>query len=248
MQHFDADFLGPAELFVADFATNTFGIATPQSQGPASDQPLALDTHAIDDWPCFGCNPPIQQPIDPRTGSEYILRLEKLLNGQINWSTTEFSARASNPTIYIEPVLANLQDKPMVISQVFFSRAREIHRAGIGEASLTRRKSSMTADFTGFFILPPAAVIEAFLGTYASRVETYMPFFPGAVISPTTLIASNDEKSSIILLLLMIALGAMGSSHPDSQYFASGLIEICRICIFDIMEKNVQLSAHPVML
>jgi hypothetical protein len=106
----------------------------------------------------------------------------------------------------------------------------------------------MNANFTGFFILPPASVIETFLGTYGSRVETYMPFFPGAAISPTALIASNDDKSSILLLLLMMALGAMGNPHPLSQSFASGLIEVGRICVIDVMERNVQMSAHPVML
>lgn len=257
-----------------DFPGDTFGIGTPQSQTQPPDSVSSFTLPSIlpgvltnqiktkeiqnkkdsvdnvdEDWPCFGCNPPSHIPINPRTGSEYLMRLEKTLSEQSTWNSTDFPVHSPsvNANVYIEPVQESLRDKLMVISQGFFSRARDVHRVGTGDSALSKARSS-NADFTGFFILPPAYVLEAFLQTYAARVEPYLPFFPGATICPTKLIASNDEKASVLLLLLMIALGAMSSPHCEAQNLASGLIETCRICIFDVLEKNVQLSAHPVML
>ncbi|CAO2654817.1 Nn.00g115500.m01.CDS01 [Neocucurbitaria sp. VM-36] len=58
----------------------------------------------------------------------------------------------------------------------------------------------------------------------------------------------TDEKPTILLLLLMIAHGAMGKAEPKARYVAAGLVEICRISIFDILEKDVQMAAQPMML
>lgn len=271
----DANVFSPNDAAMDyDFITEGLGIDTPQSPSPnaqsgsvsVSGVPPALPTaleaglhsHQAtsesgapdEDWPCFGCNPPTGKHINPKTGSVYLMRLEKTLEGQSTWTTTDFPilGSARGETIQVEPVHEGLRDKLMVISQGFFSRARDVHRVGIGEPALGKSRSLSNANFVGFFILPPAFVLEAFLRTYASRVEPYMPFFSGATIVPTKLIAANDEKASILLLLLMIAEGAMGSTVREAQNFASGLVETCRICIVDVMERNVQLSAHPVML
>jgi hypothetical protein len=255
------------------FSRNIYDIGTPQSQSPPADtvtttgsttlvqmegtpaSHLGNTSRAIglvgatdEDWPCFCCNPPTQRLIDPLTGGKYLMRLEKTLDELPDWRTTDFSTNVTSSGIEVNHVDESLRDKLMVIAQGFFSRARDVHRAGIWEATLSQRPSLSHEKFTGFFILPPAFVLEAFLRIYASRVEPYMPFFPGNVIDAAKLIASHDEKVSVLLLLLMMAHGAMGCALREAQEFASGLIETCRICIFDVMEKNVQLSAHPVML
>jgi hypothetical protein len=205
-----------------------------------------------EDWPCFQCNPPNAQPINPKIGSHYLKRLEDTLNDQSVWSNAErFDQNTNNRVgINVEPVQGSLRDKLMVISQGFLSRARDIHRTSTGndDSSIGRYRPNSSTSITGFFILPPPQVLEVFLRTYASRVEPYIPFFPAGTINLTQLIASNDEKSSILLLLLMIVHGAMGSASPDARNLANGLVETCRICMFDIMEKNVQMSAHPIML
>lgn len=144
----------------------------------------------------------------------------------------------------VEQVQGSLRDKLMAVSQGFLSRARNVHRPEDDEGS----RPSSGAQYIGVFILPPTPVLETFLRTYASRVERYLPFFPASNISATSLLTSNDETSSILLLLLMIAHGAMASALPEARRFASGLMEVCRISVFDLMERNVQLATHPIML
>lgn len=279
---FDPNFFAATEDMAMDydFSTASFGARFPQDQTPPSDPLLPANAQAglasssqlhvmplppakpqagassanahDEDWPCLRCNPPSDQPVNPRAGGEYLRQLEETLNDQSIWNSADFRNSPSPPhgdvaAMSIEPVQENLRDKLMVISQGFLSRARDVHRTSHND-SLAQAASSAHASFTGFFILPPPSVLEAFLRIYASRVEPYIPFFPASNISLSKLVASNDEKSSILLVLLMIAQGAMGSTLPEARHLASGLVETCRICMFDIMEKNVQLSAHPVML
>jgi hypothetical protein len=203
-----------------------------------------------EDWPCFQCNPPNAQPINPKIGSQHLRRLEETLNDQSIWNNVEDLDlnKQNHAGIDVEPVQGSLRDKLMVISQGFLNRAREIHRPSSDDLSTNRHKTHSSASVTGFFILPPPQVLDAFLRIYASRVEPFLPFFPGGTINLTQLISSNDEKSSILLILLMIAYGAMGSASPHAQNLANGLLEICRICMFDIVEKNVEMTAHPTIL
>ncbi|KAF2260294.1 hypothetical protein CC78DRAFT_473255 [Lojkania enalia] len=221
----------------------------------ANNPNIPLNNALDEDWTCFRCNPPSNQPINPRIGSNFLRRLEETLNDQSVWNNTELLGHVPDceATLYIEPVQESIRDKLLVISQGFLSRARDIHRAGADDSSFSRSRSSSTvaaANFAGFFILPPPVVLEVFLKMYACRVEPYLPFFPASAIGITQLIASNsnDEKSSILLLLLMIAHGAMGSPMPEALHLASGLIETCRICMYDVMEKHVRMAVHPVML
>ncbi|KAF2798822.1 hypothetical protein K505DRAFT_371460 [Melanomma pulvis-pyrius CBS 109.77] len=203
-----------------------------------------------EDWPCFQCNPPSDRQIDPGIGSDYLKKLEDSLNDQSVWTGPKFSNEFSNQEAgeCVKAIPAGLRDKLMVISQGFLSRARDVHRTGREDALCNGYKSSSATNITGFFILPPTTILESFLQRYASRVEPYIPFFSAGSVDISTLFAINEEKPIILLLLLMIAQGSIGSSLPESRYLANGLMETCRICIFDVLEKNVQLAANPIML
>jgi hypothetical protein len=204
---------------------------------------IELNKPILDDWPSFQCNPQNAQAINPKLGSQYLRRLEDTLNDQSIWNNVQDLGlnEQTDFGIDVESVQGSLRDKLMVISQWFLNRARDIHRPGSD-------RTDSSASVTGFFILPPPPVLEAFLRIYSSRVEPHIPFFPEGRINLTELIASNDEKSSTLLILLMVAYGAMGSTSSDAQNLANGLLEICRICMFDIVEKNVQMTAHPIIL
>ena len=46
----------------------------------------------------------------------------------------------------------------------------------------------------------------------------------------------------------MIAQGANSIPRTDGRFLAGGLTETCRISLFDMIEKNVELSADPIVL
>jgi hypothetical protein len=248
---FHTDSLLPSNAFSTPNIPATTHHALPLLPAPDDAQTASSSlSQGEEEWPAFRCHPAPARPVDPKTGSEFLRRLEATLNDQSVWDNPELSPPSPGHQqaagVSIEPVPESLRDKLMVISQGFLSRARDVHRAG--SDSVPRSRPASTASFTGFFILPPASVLESFLRTYATRVELYIPFFPAGTISLAKLVASDSEKLHILMLLLMIAHGAMGYSMPEAQYLASGLLETCRICMSDTIEKNVQLSLHPVML
>ncbi|KAF2437258.1 hypothetical protein P171DRAFT_492252 [Karstenula rhodostoma CBS 690.94] len=231
----------------------TYGTPTPSTPAQNSEHKPSVHSFSEENWPYFRCNPPNNQPANPRTGSTYLVRLEDTLNDQSVWTTTNgaktyLQSPNHKSHLHIEPIQDGLRDKLMVISQGFLNRARDIHRSTRKDQYLGEALPSPAAGFTGFFILPPPTVLDCFLHTYASRVEQYLPFFPAATLSASQLVISNDENLSILLLLLMIAHGAMGSPLPEARHLANGLIETCRICMYDVIEKNVHMVSHPVML
>lgn len=222
---------------------------TPPSHPSTITPHMSFAASLVDeDWPCFSCNPPTQRLINPRTGGEYLMRLEKTLENIPTWNIEELLPEVPSCEVYVNHIEETLRDKLMVIAQGFFSRSRDVHHAVLWEANLSRSASRSHANPTGFFILPPTSVLEGFLKIYWFRVEQYLNLFPGKNINLEELIVPHEEKVSSLLILLMIAHGAMGSSNREAHEFSSGLIETCRICIFDVMEKNVELSAHPTML
>lgn len=240
--------------------SNIFAASVPQIFPPPTSiwdmdtSPSSASIRTEEDWPCFRCISSSGQPINPRTGSDYLSSLEESFNNPSIWTGTEHSGSFTETTytgdlfINVETIQESLWDRLMVISQAFLSRARGIHLKVNDRQSLRNPRTVSNTNITGFFILPPPSVLDALLRIYACRVELYIPFFPTSNINLSQLIAADDERPSILLILLMIAHGAMGSALPQARALASGLIETCRICLFDIMEKNVQLARHPVML
>ncbi|KAL2171334.1 hypothetical protein VTG60DRAFT_3221 [Thermothelomyces hinnuleus] len=60
--------------------------------------------------------------------------------------------------------------------------------------------------------------------------------------------ASDLAPASTLLVLLMIAQGAAAMPLQEARYLSAGLTETCRISLFDIVEKDVGLSADPTTL
>lgn len=197
---------------------------------------------ASEDWPCFKCIPTNKSPPNQETGGGFLQRLEETLDGQFNWQLPNYDAISSEDSLlYVEPVTDGVRDRLMVTAQSFLAHARSIHR----KVADSRAK---TGTSSGFVILPPPSVLDSFLRAYAVKVEKYMPFFSGGVISSSNIVGQNPGNPAILLLLLMIAHGAMGSPTLEAHHFANGVIETCRLCLLDMLEKNVQLATHPMML
>jgi hypothetical protein len=58
----------------------------------------------------------------------------------------------------------------------------------------------------------------------------------------------ENNRASTLLLLLMIAQGAAAMPMIEARYLSAGLTETCRVSLFDIVEKDVELTADPVTL
>jgi hypothetical protein len=132
------------------------------------------------------------------------------------------------------------RDTLLAITQKYLQKALEIHGSSAGKDG-----------YSGFVVLPPGEIIRYFLSSYVRSLSVYYPLVVGGCVDPNDMLADcrpSNCRPSTLLLLLMIAQGAAAMPVAEARYLSTGLTETCRISLFDIIEKNVELSADPVAL
>ncbi|KAI9734040.1 MAG: hypothetical protein M1818_006978 [Claussenomyces sp. TS43310] len=200
-------------------------------------------------WPLARCNPPTYSGSCPRTAILHLEGLEGSSKNDDSWSSlntvvSEINSFHNNQPL-IEPMATGTRDKMLAITQSFLHKALRIHRGG-------RRKSRATSPDhassmgTKFLVLPPSSILEYFLQEYARSLTTYYALEAGGRIDPNELMLNT--QASTLLVLLMIAQGASTIPMTDTRALAAGLTETCRISLFDIIEKDVELSADSTVL
>jgi hypothetical protein len=129
----------------------------------------------------------------------------------------------------------------MGITQQFLHRALESL-----EIHIARKPGGAGSPYV---LLPPAPIVQEFLQSYVRGLSVYYPLVVGGRLDPNEM---RSSPLSTLLLLLMIAQGAAAvptpAPIPEARYLSTGLSVICRISVYDNIERNVALSAHPVAL
>jgi hypothetical protein len=200
-------------------------------------------------WPFAQCNRRIFSAACPRTAIVHLESLEQQSKHEAAWNSLDLSitpaeiGHGNNTTIL--PLSPNTRDRMLAITQSFLHTALETHRGGVkGWPSA----SSCPAPGGGFsfLVLPPSRILEYFLRNYVHSLAPYYLLINGGVLDPNELMLNN--QASTLLLLLMIANGATSIPSTEARCLTAGLTETCRISLFNIIEKDVELSADPVVL
>ncbi|KKY31068.1 putative transcription factor cmr1 [Diaporthe ampelina] len=97
-----------------------------------------------------------------------------------------------------------------------------------------------------FIMLPPSSVLEYFLKSYVRSLYGFYPMIFAMSLDPNEMV--QNTQAATLLVLLMIARGAAAVPMAEARYLSAGLTETCRISLFDIIEKDVELSADPIAL
>jgi hypothetical protein len=207
---------------------------------------------AQDGWPVFQCNPPAYSSACPRTAKLHLETLEQILRNHEIWGNWDETAgamdgngimvsKANIGEMHVSPFSGSTRDKILAIAQSFLHKALDIHRIGLGDQ---QERGS------GFILLPPSHVLEDFLRSYAASSEMYYNLVPSSSLDPNELmlLSGGNERTSTLMLLLMIAQGATATPAVEARYLTGGLTEACRISLFDLIEKDVLLSADPMVL
>ena len=129
----------------------------------------------------------------------------------------------------------------LAITQSFLHTALESHRGGLKDS-----KSGSPDSAFNYLVLPPSNVLEYFLRSYVRSLSPYYTLINGSTLDPNELMLNN--QASTLLLLLMIAQGATALPSAEARCLAAGLTETCRISLFHVIEKDIELSADPVIL
>ena len=215
-------------------------------------------------WSCFRCNPRKNNSLCPRTGGVLIGSLSQIPPSDDLWGwlglDDQSSAVATETMAFkhsvVVPLFERVRDKLSAISQHFLRKALRVHCLDPATAMVTspetngRYQTPSTPDSTseGFLILPSAATLEHFLFEYMRLFEPFYTLVPGGIMNANHLMQMGNPRHSTILILLMISQGATSDSTAEARRLSGGLTEVCRISLFDTVEKNVPTSHQYVLM
>jgi hypothetical protein len=195
-------------------------------------------------WNLARCNPPSFTGSCPRTAIVHLECLERKSKQEGTWSTLERYLEqvdwGNGDFTSVVPLTSRTRDKMLAITQSFLHKALEIHRGGHSKDGYS------SPSHFNFLVLPSSKILEYFLRSYVRSLSVYYPLVSAGCVDPNEMLQNN--QASTLLVLLMIAQGAAAMPMAEARYLSAGLTETCRISLFDIVEKDVELSADPTAL
>ncbi|KAI0134090.1 hypothetical protein BJ170DRAFT_184323 [Xylariales sp. AK1849] len=198
-------------------------------------------------WPLARCNPRIFSGTCPRTAIVHLECLEQKSKHEGTWNALEKHLEQVDwdaaDLASVVPMSCRSRDRMLAITQTFLHKALEIHRSGVSGVGKTAYSSP---GMLTFLVLPPSKILEFFLRSYVRSLSFFYSLVSTGCVDPNEMLQNN--KASTLLVLLMIAQGASAVPTTEARALSAGLIETCRISLFDIIEKDIEMSADPTAL
>ena len=206
---------------------------------------------AQDGWSVFRCTPAISSTSCPRTARLNLEHLEQSLKSPEVWSnwTPPWDETDFQPSGRVEVAKLHeaTRDRLLAITQGFMQKALDIHRNDMSSSSSNGGSPGSTA--SNFLLLPPAHVLDLFLRAYANSFERYYPTTSGGVLDANGLMhIHQDVKAPCLLVLMMISQGATTIPTMEARWLTGGLTEVCRISLFDLVEKDIIMAGDATVL
>lgn len=197
-------------------------------------------------WPLARCNPSVYSGSCPRTAIIHLEALEQKTRQEGTWDTLsnylqQVGWDASDPASVIA-IDSGSRDKMLAITQGFLHKALDIHRGGLNGQNQRYASPSLLP----YLLLPPSKILEYFLRSYVRNLSFFYSLVATNCVDPNEMIQRNS--TSTLLVLLMIAQGASAIPTAEARALSAGLIETCRISLFDIIEKDIEMCADPIAL
>ena len=230
------------------------------SSAESVEQPIAsngLDglLPSQESWPFFACNRvPKSGCFPPATAAIYVEGLIRVLT-TYDWQLPHVAqhgdaAQAAGVLLQVEDTLDPLIGRP---AESLNAAARAIlHKACTTHCAEQSCMDSVSNLFVGkegagTIQLPPPDAMARFVESYITHHKPYYACAADLTHSSVPMLQSNVQASRL-LMLMTIAQGAAFISIPEARYLASGLIEACRLFLFDSIEKDILLSRDPTVL
>ncbi|KAI0386113.1 hypothetical protein F5Y04DRAFT_115969 [Hypomontagnella monticulosa] len=200
-----------------------------------------------DHWSAFRCNPKKDIINCPRTAGIFLENLSHMPKYDRLWGWFDlgsFSNPALADKVVSMPLYESTRDALSAISQSFLRKALEVHRLDPAIASIEAASPSQDIS-QGFLVLPPAATLEYFLGEYMRLFEPFYKLVPGGILDANSIVNGGSSRAATLLILLMISQAASSDPTSEGRRLSAGLTEVCRISLFDMVEKDVSTCHHP---
>ncbi|KAK7908251.1 hypothetical protein PG985_015554 [Apiospora marii] len=213
------------------------------SPNDTADLEVVLAAEAA--WPLARCTPPVYSGTCPRTAIVHLESLEQKSKQENTWDTLERYLEQVDwdaaDLASVVPLQSRTRDNMLAITQTFLHKALEIHRGGLSGYNKDRFSGPGLATF---LVLPPSKILEYFLRSYVRSLSFFYSLVSTGCVDPNEMVQNN--KASTLLVLLMIAQGASAVPTAEARALSAGLVETCRISLFDIIEKDIEMCADPI--
>lgn len=218
------------------------GTGDPKSANLSDDRIPEYDAVIAGDfaWPLARCNPVVFSGGCPRTAIVHLEVLEEKSKHEGTWNALALYLGVTEldgaDLATVVPTASRTRDNMLAITQTFLHKALDIHRHGVHD----RVKPYANSGLLTFLVLPPSTIIDYFLQSYVRNLSFFYSLVSANRVNPNEMI---NNLPSTLLVLLMIAQGASVVPREEARSLSVGLIETCRISLFDIIEKNIEMCA-----
>jgi hypothetical protein len=234
-------------------SSSVFGGHTRDTSYSESGSPndILILVKAQDGWNSFRSGPILPPDMCPKTARAHIEKLEHSLKDQEKWGSWELpwlDMDTTNEHLELVSMDECSREKLMAITQSFLHKALEIHQnSTLGS---TPRRTSFMPINSNFILLPTTRVLNYFFRAYVNTFEQYFPVTPQGTLNLNRLLMNNQvsDRASSLLALLMIAAGALYVPSMDARWLNGGLIEACRISLFNLVETNISMASDHTLL
>lgn len=232
-------------LWYEDMHMHTPTWGYPERNAEAVEHQAVIEAYNY--WSSFRCNPSKDITKCPRTAGVLLVSLSHAAETDNPWAGfgfgLDFPSQESFERVVSLPFQEGSRDRLSAISQSLFRKALKVHCLDPAAVSSANPDST-----TSFLTLPRIGTIDHCLQEYMLNFEPFYPLVPEGLLDANALILGPSSAASSLLILLMIGQGATSNSTGDARRLSGGLTEVCRISLFDAMEKNVSLSHHQLLV
>ncbi|KAI1776938.1 hypothetical protein F4818DRAFT_363581 [Hypoxylon cercidicola] len=130
------------------------------------------------------------------------------------------------------------REQILVVAQTFFRLALDrlsiSSNPGCQFLVVDRKKHSSST----VLLLPPTTILSIYLETFVTSFEPFFPMFSQRSLDPNTIYSDAHQELSVLFFLLMFSYGAVRDSAIKARRLSKGLLEISRLALFDILDKD----------
>jgi hypothetical protein len=248
----DTDYSFPENTFCSP---SFFNLEAVMQGTPKFRSPLLKN---LEHWNICQCTPTPSGAAPIRSG-EIVARLGENFGDSAPWSSLDHRWRDQHFQVEERfnkvPLSETTRERMLVIIQAFFRLASDLYDLGSNPPSDAQLSSGEPEKWNTmhFLLLPPTQVLHEYLETFLINFEPFYSLIPERTLDSNKIVNDSKEEIAALLLVLMIAYGAMRDPAIKARRLSTGLVEICRLSLINLLEKDPEaprttIAAHCALL